>query len=40
MSSKITRIVVASIALVSLAGLSAPADASPARPQARNVWCC
>ena len=40
MSNKAARFIVASIALVSLAGLSAPADAAPAKPQARNVWCC
>ncbi|MCW2738579.1 hypothetical protein [Nocardioides sp.] len=40
MSTKVTRIIVASIALFSLAGMAAPAEAAPAQPQARNVWCC
>lgn len=40
MSSKVTRIIVASIALVSLAGMAAPADAAPSQLQGRNVWCC
>lgn len=40
MSSKVTRTIVASIALVSLAGLAAPAEAAPSKPQERNVWCC
>lgn len=40
MSSKATRIIVASIALLSLAGFAAPVQASPAQPQTRNVWCC
>jgi hypothetical protein len=39
MSSKATRIIVASIALLSLAGMAAPADAAP-KPVQRNVWCC
>jgi len=40
MTSKATRILVAAIALVSLAGMTAaPADAS-APKQTRNVWCC
>ena len=40
MSSKITRTIVASIALVSLVGLTAPAEAAPSKPQERTVWCC
>ena len=40
MSTKAARIIVASIALVGLAGMAAPADAAPTQPQARNVWCC
>jgi hypothetical protein len=40
MKLKTARVIVATIALVSLAGMAAPADAAPARPQARNVWCC
>jgi hypothetical protein len=39
MSSKVTRVLVASIALISLAGLTAPAEAAPAK-QSRTVWCC
>lgn len=40
MSSKAPRIIVATIALISLAGLAAPADAATSKPQQRNVWCC
>jgi hypothetical protein len=40
MKSKAPRILIASIALLSLAGFAAPADAAPAQPQMRNVWCC
>lgn len=40
MSSKAIRVLVATIALVSLAGMAAPAEASPSKPQTRNVWCC
>jgi len=40
MNRKATRIVVATIALVSLAGFAAPADAAQVRTTARNVWCC
>jgi hypothetical protein len=39
MSSKAPRIILATIALVSLAGLASPAEAAPA-PVQRNVWCC
>ena len=39
MSSKAPRIIVATIALISLAGLAAPAEAAPAKQQ-RTVWCC
>ena len=39
MSSKAPRIIVATIALISLAGLAAPAEAA-APSQQRNVWCC
>lgn len=40
MSTKAPRIIIATIALISLAGLAAPADAAPTKPQPRNVWCC
>ena len=40
MSNKAPRIIVATIALISLAGLAAPAEAAPTKPQTRNVWCC
>ena len=40
MSSKATRVLVATIALVSLAGFAAPADAAASKPQLRTVWCC
>ena len=39
MSSKAPRTIVATIALVSLAALAAPAEAAPPAQQ-RNVWCC
>ncbi len=39
MRNKAPRLIIAAIALVSLAGLSTPAEA--AKPsQQRNVWCC
>ena len=40
MNRKATRILVATIALVSLAGFTAPAEAAPAQQTARNIWCC
>lgn len=39
MSTKAARVIVASIALVSLAGLAAPAEAAPPVQQ-RSGWCC
>lgn len=40
MKIKATRLAVASIALVSLAALGAPAEAAPTQPQSRTGWCC
>lgn len=40
MNRKATRILVATVALVSLAGFAAPAEAAQVRETARNVWCC
>ncbi|MFC7361154.1 hypothetical protein [Nocardioides astragali] len=40
MNSKAPRIIVACVALVSLAGMAAPADAATSKPQQRTVWCC
>ncbi|GAA1439254.1 hypothetical protein GCM10009641_46530 [Mycobacterium cookii] len=40
MIRKAPRILVASIALIGMIGLSAPAEAAPAKQQMRNVWCC
>lgn len=40
MSSKAPRIIVATVALISLAGLAAPAEAAPSQLQQRTVWCC
>ncbi len=40
MSTKVIRVIVASIALVSMAGVTAPAEAAPVKAQLRNVWCC
>lgn len=39
MSSKAPRIIIATIALASLAGFAAPAEAAPPSMQ-RTVWCC
>jgi hypothetical protein len=39
MNRKATRIFVATIALVSLAGFAAPAEAGPVK-QVRTGWCC
>jgi hypothetical protein len=39
MNRKATRFFVATIALVSLAGFAAPAEAAQVK-QTRNVWCC
>ena len=36
----IARLVVAATALVSIAGMAAPATAAPSAPQQRNIWCC
>lgn len=40
MKSKAPRIAVALVALVSLAGIAAPADAAAPVKQTRNIWCC
>ena len=40
MNRKATRIFVATVALVSLAGFAAPAEAGPAKDNARSGWCC
>lgn len=40
MNRKATRILVASITLVGMIGLSSPAEAGPAKEQTRTVWCC
>ena len=40
MSSKAPRLIVATIALISLAGLAAPAEAEAPAKQQRTVWCC
>ena len=40
MNSKTTRVLVASLALIGMVGLSSPAEAAPAKQQARTVWCC
>lgn len=39
MSNKATRTIVATIALLSLVGFAAPAEAAKPSEQ-RNVWCC
>lgn len=40
MNRKAPRILVASIALIGMVGLSAPAQAAPAQQLARTGWCC
>lgn len=40
MSNKATRIAVATIALISLVGMAAPAEAAKGPSTQRNVWCC
>ena len=40
MKSKAPRLVIALVAVVSLAGLTAPADAAAPSKQTRSVWCC
>ena len=40
MKSKTSRIAVAVVALVSLAGFAAPADAAAPAKMARSGWCC
>jgi hypothetical protein len=40
MKSKAPRFAVALVAIVSLAGLAAPADAAAPVTQSRSVWCC
>jgi hypothetical protein len=40
MNRKATRIFVATVALVSLAGFATPAEAAQVKQTARNVWCC
>ena len=39
MKTKAPRLLVALVAVVSLAGLTAPADAAPVK-QTRSGWCC
>ena len=40
MKSKAPRLVIALVAVVSLAGMTVPADAAPSKPQSRTIWCC
>ena len=40
MKSKAPRLVIALVALVSLAGMTVPADAAAPAKQARSGWCC
>jgi hypothetical protein len=40
MNRKATRIFVATVALVSLAGFAGPAEAGSGRDNARTGWCC
>ncbi len=38
--NRATRLFVAAVALVSVAGLAAPAEAAQVRTTTRTVWCC
>ena len=40
MKNKAPRLVIALVAVVSLAGMTAPADAAAPVKQTRNIWCC
>lgn len=40
MNSKATRVLVASLALIGMIGMSSPAEAAPAQQQMRTGWCC
>ena len=40
MKTKAPRLVVALVAIVSLAGMTVPAEAAPAKQTARSIWCC
>jgi hypothetical protein len=40
MNRKATRILVATVALVSMAGFAAPAEAAQLKLTARTGWCC
>ncbi|WP_275937868.1 hypothetical protein [Nocardioides oleivorans] len=40
MNRKATRILVATIALVSLAGFAGPVEAAQVNTTARTGWCC
>ncbi len=40
MKTKAPRLAVALVAIVSLIGFAAPADAAPSKPQTRTIWCC
>lgn len=40
MKTKAPRLAIALVAVLSLAGMSVPADAAPSKPQNRSVWCC
>ncbi len=40
MKTTAPRLLIALVAVVSLAGMTAPADAAPAQQTARSVWCC
>ena len=40
MNRKSTRILVATVALVSLAGFAGPVEAAQVKQTARTGWCC
>ena len=40
MNRKTTRILVATVALVSLAGFAGPVEAAQVKQTARTGWCC
>ena len=40
MKNKAPRLLIALVAVVSVAGITAPADAAAPAKQARTIWCC
>lgn len=40
MNAKAPRLLIALVAVVSLAGMTVPADAAAPAKQTRSIWCC